>query len=109
MTAQREFWSRTVGERSAIEHATKVAPSALAALVAQVRWMAQRGETFSSEHVMRELPVLVRECLERAPNAVGATFTQLARAGVIERTGATVVSLRAGARGRRIQLWTGKR
>lgn len=104
MSAQRELWSRTVGERSAVEHATKVAPSALASLVNEVQWM-KPGERFTSENVVGVLSPAVRGCFERAPNCIGATISALARQGVIRKTGHYFPSTRPAARGRAIAEW----
>ena len=59
----------------------------------------------TSDMVHGELSQSVRDALATHPNAIGALFTQLARRGILERTGATVRSQRVGARGRRIAVW----
>ncbi len=99
---------RDRGEADAIKHATQVVPSALSALRDQIQWLAESGQPFTVESVMRRLSPALQECIARAPNCVGAEFSQAAQAGLIRRTGVTEMSSKPSARGRRICLWVGK-
>lgn len=105
MSAQRELWSRReAGERSAIDHATKVAPSALAALVNEIEWM-KPGARFTSETALARLSDTIRMCLDRAPNSVGAVISGLAKRGKIRKTGRYFPSSKETSRGRCIAEW----
>ncbi len=104
---------RDRGEADAIRHATAVVPSALSALRDQITWLAQSGQPFTVESVMRRLPATVQECLrgtleQRRFNAIGAEFSQAARAGLIRWTGEVVRSSSINRHGGLIRVWIGR-
>ncbi len=98
---------RDRAEADAIRHATAVVPAALSALRDQIRWLAESQAPFTVESVMRRLSPALQECIARAPNCVGAEFSQLAKAGVIKWTGEVVVSSSINRRGGVIRVWRG--
>ncbi len=65
--------------------------SFLDAAAAIVRRLAASGAEFSADAVWDELPA---DCSTHEPRALGAVFNRLAKAGLIERTGRYVPSVR---------------
>ncbi len=111
---QGELWhrERDRGEASAIKHATAVVPSALSALRQQIEWLAASQQPFTVESVMRRLPPGVLECLkgsleQRRFNAIGAEFSQAARAGLIRWTGEVERSSSTNRHGGLVRIWVG--
>lgn len=73
-----------------------------------IRAVAKSHEEFTSDIVAAQLTVPTVDLLRLRPNTMGAVFRSLARAGVIERTGAFVQTTRPEGRCRLIPLWRAK-
>lgn len=70
-----------------------------------VRTLARTGREFTTDEVWKHLVgVFTHE-----PRALGAVITRLAKAGIIEKTGAYVPSGRIECHGRPVPVWVGTR
>lgn len=102
MTAQLEL----LGVRGMAEAASHAHPADLASLRLTVEALAKTGTPFTAEECRARLSAAQNERLDAFPNAIGGTFYQLQREGVILGVG-YAASTRKEARGRPLRLWRG--